>query len=255
MVERQKNISRLYRLAGFFGLSDYEPTSHMHSKKAIQSLGRDLNYPFSSYTICRGFVNLGVELKDRLATFDTVLSDDAGGRLVSLVMGKLINFQREALNLPPSRVFFLASSVNTKAHAEIEAFLASRRSEIGNALVCTQFVDSGTTIDMLSDIIDRLGIRYTLAILEDGTVFSFQRDKKGHKYKSAHSGVIYVSKLREMTKFMDNPSLTGVYTIKDQLDPFPKKAQSENVSQSVTKTRADLEVFTARLAKAIGIKL
>ena len=65
------------------------------------------------------------ELGDKLEQYDTILSDDASARLVSLFLRKLVNYKREKTDKPPVKTYFIQGGRhNSRAiRGEVEKFL------------------------------------------------------------------------------------------------------------------------------------
>jgi len=238
--QNPKFQNRLYRLGGYFGLTDYDPSSSIRSPRATRELGGRLTYPFSSYIIDRALINLSVKMQPNLPKYDTVLSDDISSHLVSTVFWRLINQVRDVVGRTPAQIFYLAAGQNSKAYPAIAEFLSSRSSDLGNVLLCTEYTENGTVLNRLSMMLDNINANYDLAILIDGGHGRFKHPR-GHKYDTAYTGDIWVSKTRPPTDFMNDPKTNGVYRNPNQTDPFPR--EYINTPQVTARTASDMDIF------------
>lgn len=248
--EDPKFRNRLYRVGGYFGLNDYDPSSAIRSRRATSELGTGLKYPFSSYVIDRAFVNLATQMQPNLPKYDTILSDDVSAHLVSTVFWKLINHAHEAEGLTPAQIFYLAAGQKSKAYPAIAEFLFSRRSDLGKILLCTEYTENGVVLDKLSTLLDDIHVNYDLAILIDGGPGRFNHPR-GHTYKTVYRGGVWVSKTRPPTDFMNNPAINGVYRDPDQTDPFSKEYRDD--PETTRRMQQETEIFTDRLRTTLGV--
>ncbi len=72
-----------------------ETTKRVEREIDIAGLAKKLAQPFADQVIIKILGSLVLELKERFNQYDTILSDDTSGRLVSLFFEKIINKQRE----------------------------------------------------------------------------------------------------------------------------------------------------------------
>lgn len=242
--------NRAYRFFGYFGLTDYDPSSAIRSRRATSELGAELSYPFGNYAIDRAFVNLAAQIQLNLPKYDTILSDDVSAHLVSTVFWKLVNHARDAEGQPPAEIFYLAAGQNSKAYPAIAEFLSSRSSDLGSILLCTEYTENGIVLDKLSTILDDIHADYDLAILIDGGPGKFKHPR-GHSYKTAYRGGVWVAKIRPPTDFMNDPAINGVYRDPNQTDPFSKEYRDN--PKTTRRMQRETEIFTERLRKALGI--
>src|SRR3989338_8489205 len=124
-------------------------------------------HPPSSESAIWYLARLVLELRERVLQYDTILSDDASGRLPSLLLRKIINRARDA-NIP---IYFLAGGHGIPRRAEqIEAFLKKKKGELGKVLLVTEYVFTGLSMTNLTDILKKVGIVFDVAsVVVSGT--------------------------------------------------------------------------------------
>lgn len=114
-----------------------------------------------------------LELEPDLASYDTIISDDSSGRLPSLLFRKIINKKRQALDLPRVKVSFISNGRSQGDRPDLRAirlmklcrFFEKKREEIGRALLVTEYIDSGNSINGLVRVLEAAGIDFDLAAI------------------------------------------------------------------------------------------
>ncbi|MCK4967441.1 MAG: hypothetical protein KAS12_00170, partial [Candidatus Aenigmarchaeota archaeon] len=106
-----------------------------------------------------------LELKENIIDYDTILSDDASGRLVSLLLRKIINQQRKKVGKKQINTYFLASGQN-RGPKDIDAlreFIISKKEKLGKTLLVTEYIETGDGITYLVKILKQVGINFNVA--------------------------------------------------------------------------------------------
>jgi len=114
--------------------------------------------------IIQSLAHLILKMNDKLDDYDTLVSDDAGGRLVTLFMRRIINKKRAELDKGPIETRFVAGGKHGKAsvHSAITELLKERPPS-GKTLLVTDYIDSGQSIIELMDDLERAGVDLDLA--------------------------------------------------------------------------------------------
>lgn len=199
--------------------------------------------------VLEAFARLVIELKDNLSEYDTILSDDTSGRLVSLFLRRLINQKRKIRNRKPVQTFFLASErpqyygekVNTK---EIEKFIARRKKKLGRTLLVTEFIASGGTMMRFVNILEKEGIDYDVAaLLVSRDLDSYDKKLTKSLYFGKRSGgagdVLY-----------GRDEYTGVKKIKKTSSAHPVR-YSEFSPEKVAIARKDIAILAKEFSKLL----
>src|SRR3989338_2770049 len=110
---------------------------------------------------------LARSLKERALTYDTIVSDDASGRLVSLFVKKVFDGLRKKQNQPPIKINFIASGrfISESKREGIKDFLDRNKNKIGKVLLVTEYIETGQSISEIIKILNSLQIDSDLAAL------------------------------------------------------------------------------------------
>lgn len=220
----------------------------MFSEIDIEDLsGKMETDPFRRKSLIDAFMCLVYNLKERLPIYDTILSDDASGRLVSLVLRKVINRAREQRREKPVRTYFLATGRHERFPEEIdrniESFLEKKKPHIGKALVVTEHISSGDSMNSIVDILEKLEIGFDIASL---SVF-YPRGRYGN---SIDSRLTYGSESSIGLDLYHDQS-GGVIKDVASLSPRPKRVEGPYASKSAAMARRDAERLADAMIKVL----
>ena len=198
-----------------------------------------LNRPSYSKITIEYLARLVLELRERIFQYDTILSDDASGRLPSLLLRKIINKTRDT-SIP---VYFLAGGHGLAKRAEqIEAFLKKKKGELGKVLLVTEYVFTGLSMTNLTDILKKVGIVFDVAsVVVSGTT----------KYE----GNIIYGNMGGSDAFFYNKTESGVskYGERDTAEEdlsHPQRHYTED-SKEERLVREDLDIIAQELVKLL----
>lgn len=135
-------------------------------------LERNLFRSFDSYVndrqrvlIYDTFYRLSKNLYDNLLDFDTIIVDDASGRLVGLFTWHLVNLARNDNDLSPARIIFIAGGRDITDDREQNISTFFQHQNIQNALLVTEYASSGQSIQKLKQILENNQIPVQTAAL------------------------------------------------------------------------------------------
>lgn len=210
----------------------------------------------------RALARLILELKGRLSSYDTILSDDASGRLIALVLRKIINNTRDQVGKKPVRTFFVASGVHgtQEAFSEIEKFIASK-SDLGKILLVTEFIGFGRGVMPLVEQLVRRGIQFDVAavsgdINRHGEKY-YDDDLKKRLYygESDNSGLFTFYAKPQHTGVRKNSASTSAHPSVVRGESFIPKYKDDKtpipVEESVRVAREDVDKIAQVLSKLI----
>ncbi|MFH0892619.1 MAG: hypothetical protein V1867_07665 [Candidatus Falkowbacteria bacterium] len=117
--------------------------------------------------IIKALARLVFELKDRLAYYDTILSDDASGHILSLILRDVIKKKKESLGQKGPQTFFIACGrhESKKFESKVEEFVISKKKNMGRALLVTEYIDSGRSITSVVKMLEKNNIDFDVASL------------------------------------------------------------------------------------------
>lgn len=192
----------------------------------INELAKKVESPFTS-NIIESLARLVIKLERDLPSYDTILSDDTGGRLPSLFLRKIIDRVRSKNKLELVKTYFLATGRHglIKKDEAVKNFLASKKKEIGKALVVTEYIESGDSIVKIMKLLEELGINFDVACV------SAKYGEEGYIYKLEQAGIfkrIRYGKTTTISKtgmeFYDRKWIDGVKKAIGSLSPHPEVA-------------------------------
>jgi len=197
------------------------------------------------------FGQLVEKLKDKLAGYDTILSDDTSGRLVSLVLRQVINEARrkEGADEGEVKTYFLAVGRHDRAEifGKVRDFLVSKKDEIKKALMVTEHIATGDSIKKLIDIAEAAGIDFDLAALSVQTAPAGYNDKISKRLyygsKFSMSGLAFYGNSKKAYSGIEKDTNSSN-------SPHPTK-RSPSSPKDITAARRDAE----KLAKALEVLL
>lgn len=149
-------------------LPDDEADKIISEKIDIDSLSKKLIIDFQGKQeeIIKSFARLALELKNKMAGYDTILSDDVSGRLVSLFLKDLIDRKRAEKNRSLSKIYFLPGQISLGIPDEqLEKFIENKKYQIRRALLSTEYIGSGITMKTFVDLLEDAGINFDIAAL------------------------------------------------------------------------------------------
>lgn len=193
---------------------------------------------------------LARELKERALGYDTILSDDASGRLVSLFLKRVFDGLRKKQNQPPVGIRFIASGrwlSAEKPHA-IKDLLFENKEKLGKVLLVTEYIETGKSIAKIVKILNSFGIDFDLAALTVSNVTGRVRDLR----RSGLRGDFFFgneSYERGGMQLHGKSSLSGVTKNTESGSPFPERFKDKTtveekrlrVQEVVNRSRKDID--------------
>ena len=182
---------------------------------------------------------LVLELRDRVSQYDTILSDDASGRLPSLLLRKIMNKARDT-NIP---IYFLAAGHGLSSRAEhVEAFLKKKKGELGKVLLVTEYIASGVSMINLTDILRKVGIVFDVASVVVSENAKYEGDVI-YGGKDALGPFFYNLKESGVSKYVERG------TTEDQDLAHPQRAKENPYEERLV--REDLDIIAQELVKLL----
>ncbi len=152
---------------------DFDKLQSKLNKKSVFLLDRDLYFNEEDLFL-KALARLIYELKPNIEEYDTILSDDASGRLVSLLIRKIANEARKFLDKKPIKAFFIASGRRfddynkeqlgwQEREMAVKKFLIENSHKFGKTLVVTEQIVEGQSIEILAPLLQDAGIKFDVA--------------------------------------------------------------------------------------------
>lgn len=221
------------------------------SKIDTVELLKKIKNNFFNRRVINSISRLILELKCKFLEYDTILSDDVGGRIPSLIFYYLINKKRKEEGRPPIKIYFLACSANTDNRTNaLWNFLYKKKECIGKALVVTEYISSGTTISRLTHLLESVGINFDIAsvsINDEAKMYPQHVSKRLYYGDVGDSGEDLYSK-REEAGVEKNYSKENPHP---ELYPNYPMLEKSYYAERISSTRDDIKVIADELFKLL----
>lgn len=215
----------------------------------IHALKRGLEGPFSEYEPVNALTQLVFKLKEKLSRYDTIISDDASGRLVSLVLNKVINNKREALKKSRTKLNFVAAGRhdNERIEEAIRKFIDEKK-EFGKTLLVTEHIATGWSIGKLIKILEDRRVDFDIATV------SVARHLAGSGYEKNLLKRIYYGEVGDSgLLFYNRSEYSGVKKDNIGSTAFPvlSKYHIKHDRPKINRARKDAKKLGDRLSELI----
>lgn len=222
----------------------------------INNLSNKINFiegSFEDKTETRDFIRalarLVIELEDQVPHYDTVLSDDASGRLVAIFLSQVINKKKLELNEQSVQTYFLQGGGHQKEgiYEAVDDFISQKKSSIGKALLVTEHIASGNSINSMVKKLEGQDIDFDVASLSVSEEFLSEKDKE--KFKKLTKRVRYGGENAEGLDLYNQP-FTGVRK-NHKSGAHPMRIKDPSLQKSVGEARKDIRLMAKEISKLI----
>ncbi len=195
--------------------------------------------------VVKAAARLVLELRDRLPHYETILSDDASGRLVSLLLKKIIDHKKEEMGKEKTEMFFLASGRHGSAAIDksIRKFIGKKRKELGKTLLITEYIGTGKSIEKLTKTLEDKHIDFDIAAL------SIERLPQHYGDSEFPRHIYYGALGKQGLSFYDQENFGGV--TKGEKGPHPIKSGFA-VKSDVERARKEIAVVADGLENLLS---
>lgn len=232
--------------------SPFDPEKKFKAQKEkIQKLAPQLSYPFNDPDVLEVLTTLVCRIGRKIEEYDTILIDDASGRMVGLLLRDIASRKREEHGLGEVKTFCIAGgrSRNPKKNMNIETFIESRKNELGKVLLVTEYITTGESIGGLVDILERQGIDYGIAALSTRSLSSITSLNKPGRLGKFYYGELGSTGVEH---FWGNPAqISGVVKSPDDSAPHAIRSRVWNGKNIKEARENNIAVIGEELAKLI----
>lgn len=209
-----------------------------------------LERPFATRGVGEAFERLVLRMKDKLADYDVIISDEASARLVTLTLQDVINKKRKEAGKAFAPKICIAGGEGRRNQQEIEDVL--QKKIVGEkALLVTEIIGSGDSIARLAEILDRFHINFDIATLSSAG--NPKRDLYWPdllKDVVARNGLYYGQMGLAGNNFFNQEHVSGVVKDRYSNSPFPRKFLGAN-KERVIRSHKDSAILADRLYEII----
>ncbi len=170
-------------------------------------------------------VSLVKQLKEKIESgeYDTLISDDVGGRIPTLILRKIIKEHNPDKKLGTlfiaSGETYLPTSADTEKYEQLQEHLKKVTEKTKKTLIVTQFIFTGKTLIRLADALKEAGVND----LDIATVDAMPHfEKEGLLRSRLGANNLYVGSEAWHHLHEEHEKLGGIRKTKDY-SPFPKR--------------------------------
>lgn len=234
-------------------MSDTQASEIINSKVAIDEVLNELNKIAPNVLFAKNRLTLEsvarlvLELREKFDNYDTIISDDTSGRLLSLFFKELIDKRKKEIEKPPVEIYFVATSANAGGTTPaLESFIGKKQKTLGKTLVLTEYISSGQTMEIVTDILERHGVDFDIAAV------SLTREAETYEHGAWRmlKHLIYGKESSSVgISFHDKPTYAGVQKgEKTSLHPRLTNHSSDESREHVKLARQQLKRAAELLA-------
>lgn len=207
--------------------------------------------------------------------YDSIISDDASGRLVSLFLKKVLDTLRSKGSLPLKLKFIVGDKNDPDRSLRIKKFLVKNKENLGKVLLSTDFISGGETIKDFINALESSGVPFDLATLTiSADTFSessknLNLDLIGNRVsiESGSEHALYPGEISSQgLSFYGQEKSAGVkkYRGGPLLFPFrykdlvgeglpdeERRSKEKEVQQYVNQARRDIDLLAKRVAESL----
>lgn len=232
--------------------AEFKKLARQEVELDTKELGKDLHEPFDSQQVIEALAKLTFYLKDRLVLYDTILSDDASGRLISRLLREITNKKKEEVGRPNIPIFFLAAGRHRKFSDDspVGRFLDKKKGALGKTLLVTDYIETGHSMDALAQLLERKNIDFDIA--------TASVTKNPDEYTIGLSKRLYYGEIGGTGKLLHGKYRHAGVIRGSETSAFPRRYTRpgsygySEVQETINQTRKDIGVLANRLFDIIG---
>lgn len=225
--------------------------SHIDLEKLKHELDSKSVFMYKDGYVLDALARLVTELKDKLSHYDTIVSDDASARLVSLIMRDIVKEKREVRGEKSPQIYFIAGERDEpeKSAEKIDAFIADHRDQLKKTLLVTEYIATGEHIKTLIDALERYSIDFDMgAVSISKPIYKYAPQIQNH----LHYGMAGTAGLGLYDR-QESAGVVKAFSLEDEQGPHPIPARDNerDISESVATARKDATHIAKELGKLV----
>lgn len=215
-----------------------------------------MEHPFDDEKLIVALGQLLFKIKDHIDSYDTIISDEASGRLPSLLIKKVIDKKRHQEGKTSIPLHFIAGGHQVDYREKsISEFLEKNKNNFGKILIVTDLIATGISMRQLATIFKSCGVNdfeiATVSLANDPEEQTLPLSENLTFFQKNNIPLIYgdVGKTGHYSFYRKN-SQTGVEKDILQREAFPSK--SNTVSQNtINKIRGSIDILAEEFYQLI----
>lgn len=227
-----------------------------HNKKALERIQNTIDiealseklktWLFRKHDIIKALARLVIELESKLTDYDTVLSDEASGRLVSLFLRNIINEKRKQIGKHKAQIYFINGGdyYSQDTGQAVKNFISEKKQTFGKSLLVTEYILSGNGMMSLIGALRSQDIDFDMAVVSIR--------KKPRRYKDKHiKRVKYGSIGFTGALFHRNYEFSGVEKEDSDIRSAHPVRHKRSVQKDIRIAREDIKLLSTELLKLL----
>ncbi|MDA2936009.1 hypothetical protein MYX06_02220 [Patescibacteria group bacterium AH-259-L05] len=200
---------------------------------------------FQDSDLLESLACLVAKLKNKLINYDTVVSDEASGRLVSRLLHELVNVKKEQEGKEKAPIYFIAGgrSRHPKAERDVNDFISEKKNTLGRTLLVTEYIETGSTIKFLANILKAHGINFDIATVSLG------QEPLKYKMNPARDAIYGSIGMTGASSLYLKYKATGVQRA-EKRGPHPIRSELRD-PKDVKKSREDIQTLATAFSKLL----
>ncbi|MDX1535732.1 MAG: hypothetical protein R3346_03165 [Candidatus Spechtbacterales bacterium] len=225
-------------------------------KKSKQNKRDNENRIKSIDKAIEGLGKIVIELKEKINDYDAIVSDDASGRLISLILREV--FKNEKGEGLPMHFVLGGRYLSYEGREEkMKEYLKERVGGVKKVLLVTEYIRSGKSLSRIVEALEEMGIDFDIVTLSTNRIVSDINypefyDKIIVGKEQSDSGLDFYAKSRYSGVYKQ---LQGAYNPDEmpeisELPSYPAKVRDFN-SDTVNEARRDVKMIAEELSKLL----
>ena len=161
-IEQLSRLKQLFSRIGELQYSARDVVAIARSGIDFDELASQMHPPFDNIHLLYGIAKLLRQIGPNIDTYDVVISDEVSGRLLSLLLSRLINNRRHVKNNTGIRTYFLVKNGNDESKQYVLP------DNLKKGLLVTELVGTGKSIRILRNMLSSSNIELDVACLSFG---------------------------------------------------------------------------------------
>lgn len=185
----------------------------------FDELASQMNFPFDNAHLLYGIAKLVRRIGPNIDSYDVVISDEVSGRLLSLLLTRLINGRHHAENTSGINTYFLVKN----EYDESKQYVLPVNLKKG--LLVTEVVGTGRSIRILGNMLSNSNIELDIACLSFDNIYgrSFPDSKlyyvdKNQTGNLLHSSLIPTGVMKSSSESLFHPVLSTRHKREDVIN-------------------------------------
>ncbi len=223
------------------------------------SLAEKVHFPFDSEKLIRVMFQLSAKLIARESEFKRLISDEASGRLPSLIIKDLFDRRRKERGQEEMPLLFLLGGrMPDQQHRVVREYVLKHRHELAQSLVVSEYIASGESMAWFLDIFRQFGLEPVVSAV------TCRYGQKDYKVHFPNELIVGADDSTTGQYLWSKGLATGVEKPPESVKnppPFPEvrknyqwSTSSREAQQAILRAREDVALISEVFARLLNIQ-